>query len=163
MANEPAPEKTLTQSEVNQLMTERIQKERRRFEAQLSEQKNAREKAESLLREREDALRARDEQLRQYEMRRKAQDALSARNLPGALLNVLHFSDEATLESSLQALESAYRTSLEDGVRERLRGHAPFYAPPAAEKSPKPTLNYQQAAALYQSDRAAYDKQYGGK
>lgn len=163
MANEPAPEKTLTQSEVNQLMTELIQKERRRFETQLTEQKNAREKAENLLREREEELRRRDEQIRQHELRRKAQDALAARGLPATLLNVLPLGDESTLDSSIQALESAYRTSLEKGVRERLRGQDPFYAPPVPEKITKPTLNYQQAAALYQSDRAAYDKQYGGK
>ena len=164
MPNEPTPEKTLTQTEVNQLMEERLQKERSRFEAQLREHKAARDQAEALLREREAELKQRDEQLRAHALRHRALKQLEARNLPSSLLDALQLTDEASLSASLKTVERAFRASLEDTVRDRLRGHAPSCMPSApAGVLAKPHLNYLEAAALYQRDRAAYDKQYGGK
>ena len=156
-------ERMLSQSEVNRLFTERLQKERRRFEAQLSQEKSARDKAEGLLREREEELRRRDEQLQAAALRRKAEEELARRQLPAALVSTLRLENEDSLQSSLTAAESAFRTALENGVRERLRGQPPSAPLPQPAAARKIRLSYQQAAQLYASDRAAYEKQYGGK
>lgn len=160
---EEQSERMLSQSEVNRLFTERLQKERRRFEAQLSQEKSARDKAEGLLREREEELRRRDQQLQAAALRRKAEEELQRRQLPAALLSALRLESEEAMHESLSAAESAFRTALESGVRERLRGQSPAAPLPQPHDARKPHLSYQQAAQLYASDKAAYDRQYGGR
>lgn len=156
-ASTPTPEageKTLRQSEVDRLIGERLLKERRRYENELAEQKTARERAESALSQREEALFA-------FEMRQKAAEALARRGLPASLLGALRLQSEQALDDSLASAESAFRKALEEGVRARLSGQT---APAAPESETPPVrMNYQQAAALYQADRAAYQKKFGGK
>lgn len=157
MPSEPEKkeEKCLTQSEVSQLLQERLQQERRRYEGLLSQQKTAREQAEAALRERENALRERDEQLRAQQMRSRAQAELARRGLPQGLLGTLQCGSEEALSQSLTAVEGAFREALERGVRERLRGGMPS-APLAAQPlDKKQRLSYQQAASLYQKQRLA--------
>lgn len=152
---EKKEEKRLTQAEVSQLVQERVQQERRRYEGLLNQQKAAREQAEAALRERENALRERDEQLRAQQMRSRAQAELARRGLPQTLLGALQCGSEEALSQSLTAVEGAFRESLERGVRERLRGGAPS-APIAAQlPDKKQRLSYQQAASLYQRQRLA--------
>ena len=99
--------------------------------------------------------------LRSHEMRETALSALREKNLPESLMPMLDLSGEEALMGSLASAESAFRAALEDGVRARLRGAAPSAVPLKKPHKTKP-LSYQQAADLYKSDRAAYDKQFGG-
>ena len=154
-------EKMLPQSEVNRLFTERLRQERRRFEAQLSQEKAARGKAEELLRQREGELRRLDEQQRQLALRRRAEEELDRRALPRALAPTLRLDSEDALRDSLDAAESAFRSALDQSLRDRLRLPAPAAAPAPAPAARKPALSYREAAQLYASDRAAYDKRFG--
>lgn len=138
---QPRPEKALR---------ERLLAQRQHYETLLSQQRAAREQAEAALRERE-------EQLRAQTLRCQAQQALEARDLPAALVDALQLTDEQTFEQSLNAVEAAFRQSLERGVRDRLRGGAPSMPALPQNSEKKPRMSYQQAASLYASQRTGGD------
>ncbi len=119
--------------------------ERARWEAALLEQRTLREQAEA-------ALRAQAERTRAGEMRLRAADELARRGLPHTLISVLRCDSEEALSDSLSSVEQAFRASLEQGVRERLRGAAP--AAPAEETGGR-RLSYQQAVRRYQQQKNA--------
>jgi len=141
-----ADSRQFSESEVQQLLSQRLSEEKQRFDAALQLESAARQQAEN-------ALRERDAQLRAHEMRIKAQEALRSRHLPDQLIGTLNLTSEETLAQTLSAAEGAFRSALEEGVRDRLRGHAPSAAP-LPQKSRKPiSLSYQEAAANYIRDR----------
>jgi hypothetical protein len=132
-------ENTLTRAEAEGMLAA----ERARWEATLKEQRTLREQAES-------ALRAQTERTRAGEMRLRAANELARRGLPHTLISVLRCDSEEALDDSLTNVEQAFRASLEQGVRERLRGAPP--AAPAAETGTK-RLSYQQAVRRYQQQK----------
>ena len=75
------------------------------------------------------SFKARETTLDRREMTVKTAEALKARGLPEALAEALPFADETGMASALDALESAYRESVQQGVEERLKGDAPKLAP----------------------------------
>ena len=145
--NDQEAPRSFSSEEVEALIEARLTSERESFENTLSVEKAAREQAESAL--------------RSHEMREMAQSVLRERNLPVELMHMLNLTSEETLTQSLAAAEAAFRTALEEGVRARLCGAPPSAVPIEKPQKQKP-LSYQQAADLYKSDRAAYDKRYGG-
>ena len=145
--NDQEAPRSFSSEEVDALIEARLQSERESFENALNTEKIAREQAENAL--------------RSHEMREKAHAVLRERNLPEQLLGMLNLSSEATLDETLRSAEAAFRAALEEGVRARLCGAPPSAVPVEKSTKPKP-LSYQQAAELYKSDRAAYDKRYGG-
>ena len=72
---------------------------------------------ERLALEREQTLRQREAALEMRERRARAQKLLTQRNLPAELTDCLNFSDDESLEKSLNALEKAFL--------ERMKGAAP--------------------------------------
>jgi len=145
--NDQEAPRSYSQEEVDQLIAQRLGAERESHTAALQAEKSARAQAES--------------DLRSIKMQAMAQQALLERGLPAQLMPMLRLDSEETLQQTLSAAESAFRTAIEEGVRSRLRGMPPSAAPLEAPKKTK-TLSYQQAANLFKSDRAAYDKQFGG-
>jgi len=145
--NDQEAPRSYSQEEMEQLLAAQLQTQRESYESALNAEKAARAQAESAL--------------RSHEMREMAQSALRERGLPEALIPMLDLSGEEMLAQSLQSAESAFRAALEDGVRARLCGAAPSAVPLEKPRKAKP-LSYRQAADLYKSDRAAYDKQFGG-
>lgn len=139
---QPRPEKALR---------DRLLSQRQHYEMLLSQQRAAREQAEAALRERE-------EQLRVQTLRCQAQQAQEARNLPASLVDALQLSDEQTFGQSLNAIELAFRQSLERGVRERLRGGAPSMPVAQQNSEKKPRMSYQQAASLYAKARTGGER-----
>ena len=139
-------EKRFTESEVQQLLTQRLNEEKQRYESALQNEAAARLQAEATLRERESELRA-------QQMREKAQEELKSRNLPEQLLNMLNLSSDEALRQTLSTAESAFRAALEEGVRTRLRGQAPGQTPLPQKARRTKVLSYQEAAANYLSDR----------
>lgn len=133
-------DKRFTESEMQQLLSEKLSIETQRYEAALQKEAALRQQAESALHEHEKALYA-------HEMRIKAQSALRERNLPEQLLGAINFTSDETLSQTLTAAEEAFRTALEEGVRSRLRDQAPTLVP-LPQKSRKPR-SYQEAAADY--------------
>ena len=139
-------EKRFSESEMQQLLSEKLAEEKQRYETALQNEAAARLQAEAALHERESELRA-------HRMRLKAQEELKSRNLPEPLLNMLNLSSDEALAQTLTVAESAFRAALEEGVCTRLRGQAPGLVPlPQKARKPK-SLSYQEAAANYLSDR----------
>lgn len=139
-------EKRFSESEVQQLLSDRLNEEKQRYESALQNEAAARLQAEATLREREGQLHA-------HEMRMKAQEALKARQLPEQLIGTLSLESDDALARTLSSAESAFRAALEEGVRTRLRGQAPGQIP-LPQKARKPRiLSYQEAAANYIRDR----------
>ena len=135
-------DKRFTESEMQQLLSEKITAETQRYEAALQKEAALRQQAETALNEHKKALYA-------HEMRIKAQSALRERNLPEQLLGAINFSTDETLSQTLTAAEEAFRAALEEGVRSRLRSQAPSLIP-LPQKSQKPrNRSYQEAAADY--------------
>ena len=129
---EGGEEKRFSESEMQQLLSQRLNEEKQRYEA---------------------ALRERESELREHQMRQKAQEALKSRNLPDPLLNMLNLSSNETLAQTLSAAETAFRAALEEGVRSRLRGQAPGQIPLPQKARKTRNLSYQEAAANYMRDR----------
>lgn len=143
---EGGEEKRFSESEMQQLLSQRLNEEKQRYEAALQNEAAARLQAEATLRERES-------ELREHQMRQKAQEALKSRNLPDPLLNMLNLSSNETLAQTLSAAETAFRAALEEGVRSRLRGQAPGQIPLPQKARKTRNLSYQEAAANYMRDR----------
>ena len=77
------------------------------------------------LKEREDALAEREQALTEREMRAFAREQLAARQLPDALIGALCCKDEESCTKSLDQVEKAFRTAVQEGVVERMRGQEP--------------------------------------
>lgn len=139
-------EKRFTESEIQQLLSEKLAEEKQCYETALQNEAAARLQAEAALHERESELRA-------HQMRQKAQEELKSRQLPAALISMLNLSSDEALAQTLTAAESAFRAALEEGVRQRLSSQAPSLIP-LPQKTHKPkSLSYQEAAANYIRDR----------
>ncbi|MDD7661496.1 MAG: DUF4355 domain-containing protein [Eubacteriales bacterium] len=80
---------------------------------------------ERLALEREQTLRQREAALEMRERRARAQELLTQRNLPAELTDCLNFSDDESLEKSLNALEKAFLEQVDKAVGERMKGAAP--------------------------------------
>ena len=63
--------------------------------------------------------------LEMRERRARAQELLTQRNLPAELTDCLNFSDDESLEKSLNALEKAFLEQVDKAVGERMKGAAP--------------------------------------
>ena len=78
---------------------------------------------------RKDALDGREEEVRRREMAALAKEMLEERSLPAALAGALSFENEDALKEGVDALESAFRAAVQQGVEERLLSAAPKTAP----------------------------------
>ncbi|GHU71451.1 phage scaffold protein [Clostridia bacterium] len=63
--------------------------------------------------------------LTRRELRAQAIDTLAERGLSPRLADTLNYADAEACKASLEAVEAAYRESVEAGVKDRLRGTAP--------------------------------------
>lgn len=75
--------------------------------------------------EREELLLKREREVARREMKLNARRLLQERELPEALMEALNYEDEERLSQSVDAAERAFRTAVERGVLERMRGEAP--------------------------------------
>lgn len=101
--------------------------------AALAEEHKAMEKAVSPeaalhneLAEKEAALEEREQALKEREMRSFAREQLANRKLPEVLLDALCCRDEESCLNSLEQVEKAFRTAVQEGVVERMRGKEPL-------------------------------------
>lgn len=98
-----------------------VAEEKKAFQPVLSPEDEARQQ----LSEKEAALAQREQALSQREMRAYAREQLAARQLPDALLGALCCRDEESCNMSLDQVEKAFRTAVQEGVVERMRGQEP--------------------------------------
>ncbi len=86
---------------------------------------SAEELAAQATQEREDALAQREQDIQTREMRVAALAMLSDKGLPVALVESISLADEEAMEASLEAVERAFRASVDSAVKERMKGTAP--------------------------------------
>jgi hypothetical protein len=131
-------DKSFSQDDVNRLISERLGKEKSKWEkdmqTKLDEAKteaeklakmNAEQKAEHERQKREQALTDRENEITRRELRATALEQLSEKKLPLSLAEVLVYNDADSTNKSLDAVEKAFREAVETGVNERLKGNPP--------------------------------------
>ncbi|MEK5038981.1 DUF4355 domain-containing protein [Sporosarcina sp. FSL K6-3457] len=96
-----------------------------RTEAEKLAKMNADQKAEYEQQQRESKILEREADITRRELRATALETLAEKGLPKTLAEILVFTDAASTNASLDAVEKAFRESVEAGVNERLRGGNP--------------------------------------
>lgn len=126
------------QAELDRILGERLGKAQAKWEkdyqSKLEDAKteaeklakmNADQKAEYERQQREEAINKREADITRRELRASALETLAEKGLPKQLADILVFTDAASTNASLDAVEKAFRESVETGVNERLRGGTP--------------------------------------
>lgn len=154
--NDSEKPKTYTQAEMDAAIKARLERykrdEAKRMEAVKLEARSEAEKlakmsedqrieherqmAEQAAQQREAAIAQREADITRRELRAQALDTLTERGLPRNLADVLDYSSAEKCNESIDALDKAFRASVQQGVDERLRqsgvtikqGNTPDYA-----------------------------------
>lgn len=131
-------EKTFTQEDLNKILSDRLAKERAKwekdFQTKLQEAKteaeklakmNAEQKAEYERQKREEELARRESEITRRELRATALETLAEKGLPKTLADILNYTDAESTNNSIEAVEKAFREAVEAAVNERLKGTPP--------------------------------------
>ena len=130
-------EKSFTQDDINRIVSQTIASERRKAETQVAQvkkeaeelaQMTAEQRAEHRIAEREAALLEREDTLKRREARAGAVQLLLKKGLPAGLADTLEFADGNSAAAAVEQLEQAFRTALQQGIEERMKGMAPAAA-----------------------------------
>lgn len=81
--------------------------------------------AQEAVRLREESLAQREAELERRELHAKAMAALSARQLPAELAELLDYADEARCTASLARVQRTWQQAVQKGVEARVAGAAP--------------------------------------
>lgn len=131
------------QKKIDALIAKTIAKERAsrekdieaaKTEAEKLAKMNADQKAEYESKKREDEITKRESEITRRELRASALETLAEKGLPKQLAEILVFTDAESTNTSLDAVEKAFREAVEAGVNERLKG-----TPPGGGGSKTPT------------------------
>ena len=126
--------KTFTQEEVNEMISKRLQRERKDIEAKIeAERKQAeelaklseQEKASKLLELKEKEL---NDKIRAFESEKLLNETtkqLASKNLPVQFAEMLKGNDAEKTFENIQLFESEFNEAVEKAVSERLRGNVP--------------------------------------
>ena len=126
--------KTFTQDEVNEMISKRLQRERKDIEAKIeAERKEAEELAK--LSEAEKQRKLFEKQVREFEETKKAFEnerllnetskQLASKNLPIEFAEMLKGNDAEKTFENIQLFEAKFNEAVEKVVTERLRGNVP--------------------------------------
>lgn len=96
--------------------------EEAKTEAQKLAKMNAEQKAEHERAKREQELAEREAALSLRELKAQAATTLVEKGLPRELLDSLSYQDAEACQKSIEAVEAAFRTAVQAGVEERLKG-----------------------------------------
>lgn len=107
------PEKKYTDKDVDRIVAKKIASERRRMQRLFEEEQQV---SEIEQRERNVLLR---------ELKADAKDLLTEKGLPASLAELLDYSDKDAVDRSLQEVGEIFRSAVERGVKDRLRGNTP--------------------------------------
>lgn len=91
----------------------------------------AEQKAEHERQKREEALTKREAELNRRELRATAAQTLAEKGLPAGLLECLSYQDAESCQKSIDAMDAAFRASVQQGVEERMKGRTPSGSAPA--------------------------------
>ena len=106
-------EKKYTDADVDRIIAKKIANERKRMQKLFEEEQQVSE------------LESREQKVLLRELKVDAKEALAERGLPASLAGVLDYSDKEALESSIDEVEKVFRSAVEVGVKDRLRGTTP--------------------------------------
>ena len=128
---EPAPTgKTFTQSEVDKMISERLARQQKKFDAEKEEaaklaKMNAEDKAKYAAQKREEELTARETAIQQKELRYEALNILEENKLPAKLVDCLNLTSAETCKASIESIKVAWTEALTAAVDARLKSNTP--------------------------------------
>ena len=157
--------KTFTQDEVNEMISKRLQRERKDIEAKIeAERKEAEELAKLSEAERQRALF--EKQVKEFEETKKAFEnerllnetskQLASKNLPIEFASMLKGKDAESTFENIKAFEIKFNEALEKMVTERLRGATPKVATSTKVNITKDqfrSMSYMEKMDLYNKDK----------
>ena len=129
--NNPAPTgKTFTQEEVDKMISERLARQQKKFDAAQEEaaklaKMNAEDKAKYAAEKREKELVDRETAVKQKELRFEALNILEENKLPSKLVDCLNLTSADACKSSIEAIKTAWTEALTAAVDARLRSNEP--------------------------------------
>lgn len=130
--------KTFTQDDLNKIISDRLTKERKKWDEELSSKveeakteaqklakMNAEQKAEYERKQLEEQLTKREAELTKRELRATALETLAEKGLPKQLAEVLVYTDAEATNKSIDAVEKSFRDAVEQAVNDRLKNSTP--------------------------------------
>lgn len=147
-ADQPNQEKTFTQADVDKIVADRLKREQQKYqkdadarveaakaEAEKRATLTAEEKAKLAAKEALDKLNQREQDITRRELRAYALETLAEKGLPNTLAEALNYAGKDECTASLEALEKAFRASVQTGVEERMKGTPPKDAGKTGEEA----------------------------
>ena len=163
--------KTFTQEEVNEMISKRLQRERKDIEAKIeAERKQAeelaklseQEKASKLLEIKEKEL---NDKIRAFENERLLNETskqLASKNLPIDFAEMLKGNDAEKTFENIQLFEAKFNEAVEKVVTERLRGNVPKTTTSSSvasiTKEQFKKMDLMQRQELFNNDRELYNE-----
>lgn len=130
--NEPAPasDKTFSQTDVDRIVAERLERQQKKFNAEKEEaaklaKMNAEEKAKYAAQKREEELTARETAIQKKELRFEALNILEENKLPSKLIDCIDLTSAETSKASIEAIKTAWTEALTAAVDARLKSSGP--------------------------------------
>jgi uncharacterized membrane protein YqiK len=129
----PTPDKTFSQADVDKMITARLERERKKYEAEKEEaaklaKMNAEQKAEYAAKKREEDLTAREKAIQEKELRYTALGILEENKLPSQLIDCLNLSSADSCNAGIEALKKAWPAAITAAVDARLKSDPPKYS-----------------------------------
>ena len=120
-------EKTFTQKEVDEIVKNRLAREKKeQEEAKKLAKMNAEEKAMHMAKQKEEELKARETELVKRELTAEAKEILSEKGLNPSLASVLSYTDAESCKESIDVLANAISEEVQRQVENKLKGNAPI-------------------------------------
>ena len=163
--------KTFTQEEVNEMISKRLQRERKDIEAKIeAERKEAEELAK--LSEAEKQRKLFEKQVKEFEETKRAFEnerllnetskQLASKSLPIEFAEILKGNNAEKTFENIQLFEAKFNEAVEKVVTERLRGNVPktttSSSNPSITKEQFRSMSYMEKMDLYNKDREMFDK-----
>ena len=122
--------KTFTQEEVDKMISERLNRQQKKFDAEKEEaaklaKMNAEQKAQYEAKKREEELTAREQAIKEKELRYTALNILEENKLPSKLVECLNLTSAETCNKSIEAIKTAWAEALTAAVDARLKSKEP--------------------------------------
>ena len=121
-------QKTFTQEDLNKIISERLGKEKAKWEKDYTakiEEAKTEEKAKYQEQKRLEKLEQREKDITTRELKAQAYETLAEKGLPKDLIETLNFTDSESCNSSIIAVEKAFKSAVEKAVNEKLKGEPP--------------------------------------
>jgi hypothetical protein len=124
------PDKTFSQADVDKMISARLERERKKFEAEKEEaaklaKMNAEQKKAYEDKKREEEFTAREAAIKEKELRYTALNILEENKLPTKLVECLNLTSAEACNKSIEAIKTAWAEALTAAVDARLKSKQP--------------------------------------